>query len=319
MSEPTKNFYSYCLQSPADVEGALVKLAQARQGIERVNKGNLERFYFYANSILEKLKQATGEKKTMTGNMMKFLDKELIADFINQPNDAFKQVDLSRQLVIVASGLGVSAGADPYDQEDLAAMVNGTFKFYHDVPFAYTLSQIINSGVDASAMAEVSLGFLRFEGEAADQGAVEMKWEAAFLLALTLQAAWIHFNALSEESRKLLLRDYVYLSIVGGVPVRSALRDFVYSTGQKSAERAKFVFNGLVSLNREEVPLRTDFSQWKKMSDVVRNYTARLGGELSGGFGQEEFLQGFYQGQPNRDFFRGWLREILNIVSDLNV
>ncbi|MBI4427088.1 MAG: hypothetical protein HY569_01200 [Candidatus Magasanikbacteria bacterium] len=317
MTEITKNFYHHCFQSPDDVKNVLVKFSQARSEMEKAGGENLERFYFYADLILKKLNTAKGEEKDRLEGVVRFLDADLVKDFINNPRDPFKEVDLSKELLTVASGLGVSAGADPYDQEDMQAMLGGTFKFYNDIPFAYTLGLIVANSKDVAVVPELLLGFLRFGNESPERGVV-IKWESAFLLALIMAALWRHFGDLSDDGRKFLLNNYFYLSIVAGAPVRYALRDFVYSQGVRSSERGKLVSDCILNFNLEEVPMKTTLSEWKKFTEIVKNYIAFLGKESPGGFKHEEFLQGFYQGQPNRDVFKRWLRDVLGILSDFS-
>lgn len=303
-----RNFYNYCLQSPKDVEDALRKLSSVK---------TQERFHFYLNAILDKLASSDGEKRDITRSVVSFVDKDLILDFIKKPDDAFKFVDLSKQLVMTAAGMGVMIEPMPYDQDDLLSMQEGTFKFYHDVPFAYTLNRIIEGGEEVSVLAEVLLGFLQFDDKEPERGAA-IKWETAFLLNLLMHAVWRHFGALSDDGMKLLLDHYVYVAIVGGVPVRRFLKNYVYLSGERSVEKEDFVIASLLT-NKEEIPFDTACAQWKMLPDIVKNYTTKLGNEPSSGFKQEEFLQGFYQGQKNRDIFRNWLREVLNIATNLGI
>ena len=303
-----KNFYNYCLQPPKDAEDALRKLSSVK---------TQERLLFYLNAILDKLTASSGEERDTMRSVVSFIDKDLILGFIKRPDDAFMFVDLSKQLVMTAAGMGVMIEPMPYDQDDFLAMQEGIFKFYLDVPFAYTLNRIIEGGEEVSVLAEVLLGFLRFEDKEPERGA-QIKWESAFLLNLMMHAVWRHFYSLSDEGRKLLLDHYVYIAIVGGVPVRSYLKNYVFSVGDMSAEREDYVIDNLLA-NKEEVPLDTACAQWKLLPEILKSYTATLGNEPSSGFKQEEFLQGFYRGQKNRDIFRNWLREALNVISNLGM
>lgn len=317
MTEIIKNFYYHCIQLPADVEEALVKFSQSRAAMEKAGDTNLDRFFFYVDAILSKLNSVKGEEKERLENIIKFLDLELMSGFMNEPTDAFKRVDFSKELLMVASGVGVSVGADPFDEEDLRAILGGTYKFYNDIPFAYTLGLIAANSGAVSAPPDLLSGFLRFGSNSPERGAA-VKWESAFLLSLIMGAVWRRFDELTDDNRKFLLNNYFYLSVVAGVSVRHALRDFIYWQGIRSLERDKLVSECILNSNLEEVPIKTTMSEWRKFTEIVKNYLAFLGRESPGGFKQEEFLQRYYHGEPNRDAFKRWLREILNIVSDFS-
>lgn len=144
-----------------------------------------------------------------------------------------------------------------------------------------------------------------------------LEWHDAFLFALLLHALWKQFFFLSKDTGEMLLKNYFYFALAVGVPIRDILVQFLNDhlwEGREESE--KWIFNCLQS-NQESIPLNTACTEWKKMIDVVKNYSIRLQGRQSSGFDQEEFVKGFYEGQEGRDAFRGWLRELLNIMFHL--
>ena len=222
-------------------------------------------------------------------SVVSFIDKDLILGFIKRPDDAFMFVDLSKQLVMTAAGMGVMIEPMPYDQDDLLAMQEGIFKFYHDVPFAYTLNRIIEGGEEVSVLAEVLLGFLRFEDKEPERGA-QIKWESAFLLNLMMHAVWRHFYSLSDEGRKLLLDHYVYIAIVGGVLVRSYLKNYVFSVGDMSAERKIMLLITCLRTRRKFLWILLA-AQWKLLPEILKRVTQQRCNEPSSGLSRKIFAR----------------------------
>lgn len=309
-----KNIYSFCIQTWPEIEGVLLDLQQNGDKLKTVYKGDVESLFMYIGLILEELKSSPPIKMEIEKSLVRLLDKELLVQILS--GQSLGLVDqISNQIITLAAGLGVVKKITPYDDDELSEIIEGKFTNYDDLIFASTLYGILSSD-DPSEGARA--GLLRKFLHAVNLNAKyeeDMDWNSAFLLILTLQTIWRNFALLSMENRVFLLKNYLYLGVAAGVPIVEILRYYLFS-GEQEAERQVEVSNAIQD-NQEYIPINTNFSEWKRMTELIGNFAVQLGGEETSGYKQEEFLQALYAGQVNRDRYRGWLREVLNVVFGL--
>ncbi|KKQ27992.1 MAG: hypothetical protein US42_C0003G0049 [Candidatus Magasanikbacteria bacterium GW2011_GWC2_37_14] len=314
--ELKNNFwFNYQLQNYHEVVDSFGLLENKR--LEIISKiGKLgERIFLYVDFISKKILQHQIKPEvSFETNLIKYLDLGLLNNFINDPLNKENRDLFSEQLLLVYSALGGALPINAYSVEEMLQIKSAEYLYYDDNIFVGTLRYIF-SDLDVFYKYLPSISDYLFRD---GQNSIKQNfdWHTAFIYSALINFCWSSFWFLKSEEQENLLKNYFYTAIVAGVPVKIILDRFLaVGTAEEKVRCQQLFANGLEN-NLEEVPLNGDFTEWKKLLAIIRGFSVRIKGSNSG-FEQEEFLKEFYQNQPGRDVYRGWLREVLNIVFSL--
>lgn len=312
-----KNLYNFCAQNWDEVVSLLKKVAD--QQAENIATGVpvMVKFYQYFNDIFKIVNRS--KVASPLGNVvLKMIPVNLLKNFVDNPTDKANNDELSIKIMLASAALSEQPSLRFYTILEMQRIVSGDFAYYNDLAMAYSLNRLYFGLVAVEEKMEnlaILMDYLHNNGGVEMQTSID--WEAAVLFTMILQIVWTNFLFFTPEMQQLILKNYFFLAIVAGVPVKSLLAKYINaSTEEERLVKEKFFFDCLQT-SLENIPLDTSCTEWKKMMDVVKNYSVRLQGKQSSGFDQEEFVKGFYEGQEGRDAFRGWLRELLNIMFHL--
>lgn len=316
MATVEHNLFEYRLQPIEKVIAALEAAEDAYEAI-RVKGPIVERMYRYIFVIYEEaLRQPPADSLVMAHReLIRFLDADLLQDFIKNPDDKPTRDVLSGQLAMIAAATTTAPNVEPYDAAELQKAIKGQSNVYNDITFLSTLHRVLHGGDDVAQYYSVLFGLLPAVNP--DGIAQEYGWEEALLFAALVHAVWSGFVKLTSERQQFLLQNYYFQAIVVGVPVRSYFQDFSVSNPKLTPTDQMSLLERLLDANREFVPTKTAGVEGRPFVDVLREYMAALySGEVST-LAQEKTVAAFYRGQNNAEMFTGWLRESLNIIYHL--
>ena len=311
-----RNIYEYCLKDWKEVESALTNLVRAEKDLIQKQVPIIEKLFRYIYPLYDVVTAGANNPfwSTQSG-MLKFLDTELLKKFLADPLDKSLRDKLSEQLMLLCVALGNQTDIVPYDQEDLKEIVAGKSSSYNDMVFVHTLALLLIKTVDKEKI-DVLCGLLKAEGGQELQ--IPIEWPPTFILSLVLQVLWRNIEILDWPQKDLLIKNYLHLSLVAGVPVREIVEKYVNTgTSLENKEKVDLFFNDLLN-SQEDMPLDNRCEEWRNVSDVIKNYMAQLDGGAASGFTQEQFISGFYQNQIGKEVLRSWLRELVILVSRVN-
>ena len=311
------NLFEYCLQPIEKVVTALEAAEDAYETI-RVKGPIMERLYRYVFAIYEEaLRQPPSDSLVIAHReLIRFLDADLLTDFLKNPDDKPTRDILSSQLALIGVATTPVSNVEPYDTVELQKAIKGESGIYNDIALLSTLHRVLH-GNDEALQSYYSLLFGLLPAIRPDDLFQNYSWEEAFMYAVLLQAVWSGFPGLTPERQQFLLQNYYYQAIVVGVPVRSYLQAFITGNPKAKPVDQMMLLERLLDANREAVPTKTAGAESKLFVDVLREYMAALyGGEVST-LAQEKTVEDFYRGQSNAEVYTGWLRESLNIIYHL--
>jgi len=311
----TKKIYQYCAQDWKNVERILSILIDKKATIVQTGGEVANRLYRYLETIYKAVILANSSPDLMTNqNIVKFLDIQVAQKFIDNPSDKENRDVFSEQIVWIYAATGQSLSLSTYDREELASINKGDLDYYDDLMFIKTLRELIDKKDDVNRVTAVS-EFLYKDGGREMQEPVD--WQTAFLHMLILQAVWNNFSILSAEKQELILQNYLYLGLVAGAPVQEVLENYLTIDADKQDERLSLVGKSLDE-SHEFIPLNLEINEERRLSDLVKNYFVQLAGNKPSGFAQEQFINGFYQGDRQANVYRSWLRQLLSFAAYLN-
>ena len=311
-----KNIYQFCLKDWSEVESALTELAQSKDKLAEQGVANLDKFYSYIYPLYDIVTAGANNPKWLTEQgILKFLSVDLVKNFLSNPKNVELRAALSVEFAMIYTGIGRQTTVEPYDLDELKKILDGTLEYYNDFVFAHTMFDLVAKPGDKERI-EVLAQMLKAEGGVEFLNATD--WEVMFLESLMIRALWANLDVLDEAFQELLIKNYFYIGIVIGVPMRSLAVNFSFTGTVEGAETKKNLMMASLLDSRESIPVNLQNDEWKNMSEILKNYGAQLNGEKSSSFAQEEFIKNFYVGQNGREIWRGWLRELLVIMNNLS-
>lgn len=254
-------------------------------------------------------------------SLVSMISVDLIKSFISNPSDPEILESLSSQIFLIAAATDNLPSAlkelKPYDDEEIELILKGGLGYYDDILFVYTLRQMI-TGVISSTQVSKLLNSLPPAPKEEEYENNDFFWLDVLISSLILQVAWTYFADLSDVDRKFLLQNYLYHSLVVGVPVKDRL--LIAYNGLK-VEQIDKDFDGFVRMldyNVEFIPTSAEAVFGVKISDTIHQFLPSVYEEKIKTFAQEKFIGEFYKDEPNTQAMQGWLRDLLNLVTGLH-
>jgi len=306
VSSNTNNFFTHCTGTFLEAKEALLELLKNKDKIIRQDSGAKELFGF-AEDINNLVSKDNKEFNSVFQSLTRFLNKNLISKYLQNPANPDLKRELVRQLLFVYAGLGQPLAIEVYNPEELRQIAVGEKTDFEDSVLARTLGKLLVGELATEVEVPLLLGFLQMNG--GKETREQMDWKTAYVLALVLHTLWHYFPFLVEEAQQILMENYLYASISAGVPVFQILQNHLLTIDATSTEN---VFDSL-SENVEEMPMDFEFKEWVAVIDIAKRYYASLAGKDPDAFTREQFIKDFYQNNPNRDIMRTWMREVLEV------
>ncbi|TAN33538.1 hypothetical protein EPN28_01860 [Patescibacteria group bacterium] len=298
-----------------DVREAFLELEKAKADL--IAKGANEKMFDYASQIGARAtkEELSGAMDVIEKEIILFLDSELVAEFMDKPDDSEIAGALALQLSFISAALGLGAGVKPYEKEELKIILKGEGGFYNDLVFVATLGDFLRNGADK----EIGEMFVRTLPAVSKSEDIKKQyfWDDAFIFSMLLQAVWKMFGQFGANERQFLLQNYFYSAIVTGVPARFYLGEFL--GGKSDADFDAMSRNIIQSLEQsnESVPTSDAGDESRKLSVLLKDFSGRGYNQDTAILEAEKFLQNIYRGQEEREAYASWLREALAIVLHL--
>ncbi|MCX6780180.1 MAG: hypothetical protein NT034_03305 [Candidatus Magasanikbacteria bacterium] len=254
-------------------------------------------------------------------SLVSLISVDLIKDFISNPSDKELLESLSSQIFLIAAATDNLPASlkeiKPYDDDEMGLVLEGRLSYYDDILFVFTLRQIITSATSSSHIFKLlnSLPAAPSEEEFEEN---KFYWLDALIGSLILQAAWAYFLDLSTNDRRFLLQNYLYHSMVVGVPVEDRFKNAYQDLeGQEYNLECDGVIK-LLDYNLELIPHTAQAVSGAKVSEVIHEFLPLVFEEKIQTFAQEKFITDFYQNEKDTQFMQGWLRDLLHLVLSLH-
>lgn len=304
------HLYYFCLNTFADVKQSLADVMKHREIISAKSKvasvlfSYIEPLYLMSQNDSYPLAEHHHQ-------LVRFLDVGILKNFVSQPEDPDTIESIVKQILYIYSATGNLLEGDVYSPEKITQILNGTDAEYEDSTFLYTLGSIMSGRIDAMLYAQSFKGFLTDKGMS--EVKMEMDWKNAFIFVSVVHTVWMMFPQLDKPQQDFLLRHYTHAAFASGVPVVSLLKKY-YDDTPASLKNSLLqrITQGIVD-SSEDIPMDTNILSWEKLSQIAHQYMGKLGGAEPDGFTQEDFLKNYYKNEPNKEWFRDWLRKILTI------
>lgn len=319
-----KNLFGFREQTWEEVLSALEKLAGQKSVLLKQNIPGVEKMYNYIDPIYDLARFDNKDEMIdrLDKNSISYLSVPLIKEFLINPNNQEVRDALSIQLGFVAAAtnnLGEFTPM-PYAAEEIKDALQGTLPYYSDLTFIHTLRQQITDKLYSEDLPTVLLN--TFPSVADKEGKEEILfWDNHFINALMLAVIWMGFPLLETSNQKFLIQNYLYYSIVAGVPVRSFLKQILLAVAEADDEESHIgivmFFTKTFEFNEESVPLDVLGEETMKLTDIFHNYLAAVYEEKVNTLAQEKFLMEFYKGEAKGGSYRRWLREIFTLLIQL--
>lgn len=245
----------------------------------------------------------------------------LIKGFIANPGDKDLLESLSSQIFIIAAATDNLPGAlqeiKPYDDEEMGMILEGRLSYYDDILFVYTLRQIVTGAISSSYIFKF-LNSLPSAPTAEEYEENKYFWLDALIESMILQAAWAYYLDMSAVDRKFLLQNYLYHSLVVGVPVEDRIRATLQDLDAQEFNKECDSIIKLLDYSLEFVPHTAEAVSGVKISEIIHEFLPLIYQEKIQTFAQEKFITDFYQNEKNSAPLQGWLRDLLRLVLGLH-
>lgn len=311
-------FHLYRVHTQADVNAAFVRLLKAQKTLEARGIAAVPKIYERVARLARTLAiEASGNLRLhIAHESIRWIDPTLIDAFIALPENQDWRDAISMELAFAGTlaGDNPKPSFTPYTPEEFGTILLGSTFYFDDIVFLRTLRWILDGVGNDEYSVLVATAFPALAEEFVDVEK-EYEWDDAFVFGAMLQTVWKAFPFLGDEIQRRMLENYFYLAIVAGVPVRQYLAEMfqVNAPGFDRGAFAKHVTEAMNN-NRETVPTTTGVEEGRPFADILKEFLAKVYTDNIGTLAEVQFVDGFYQSQPHRDMFAGWLREALSIV-----
>lgn len=307
-------YFSYCGGDPVAPAQALGRLVEAAPDNFDPDS-TVFSLYADASGIVSALSNISGESATtaFVNQVLSYLDASLIdqvtANITAQTYDSEAIDELALHLMFVAAALNVSAEAEPYTADELAAELKSEDYELDPLLTAATVGRAIMTGEAGYA------GIWRLIPPDMGLDLLEpFEWIDAFLFGLMIHTAWSDFPTASERDRQYILQHFFYRAIVSNIPVRAWL-SASYPTGLPAGASNALLQPLLSSI--EVVPVETYLETKKVLGEVIHEYISLVAREAIPTLALEKYIKTWYVGMPLENQYRLWLRETLATVHHL--
>ena len=302
---PAQTLPLFFLQSWPETEKAWQDIIAARDKMLALPIAVLPKLYGYIDDIAGIIALQNQHKILWPADSacLRFLDKDLVAQFLANPNDKVTRDALSLEVMMIHAALGLLKDAEPYTPEELMWLFSQEGDFYNDELFAFTLRRAL-TGEQRESVGAIIYDVL--SAEAQGSGGEVHDWYGAMIYGLMLNVVWAW--VVSEPSKlSLLMENYFYRSLVCGVPVREHLAELTIL-------RAPDFMSRYLLENKEQVPTKFPADDYRPLADLIAGYYEAYGADPRNGFSQETYASKIYRGQQYADVYTAWLREAINIA-----
>lgn len=246
------------------------------------------------------------------------IDIELVKSFLNSlgtDNSRILSKEVLKNLEYISASLNLMSGMEVYTPDEFKEIFLESKIQIDYLRFFHTLGQIF-VGLDKNKYIEFILVFLSVDSVINRQKLIN---EEALIISLFLRIVWKNFIFLNFDDKKLLLQNYLYRSVVTGVPVLKILKDYFYYNSYDEysylIEHTKIIPE--LKQNKEIVNLDSDITSGeavnKKLIDVINGYEVRSGGKVLDGFSQQEYIKELFEKEKKKQFYVGWFMQIFFI------
>jgi len=313
------NLYDYRIQSLTQVEQALVQLLAAKEKMMGLNIESMGKFYEYMESLHLSLNTPIKDKPllALTQAAIGFLDKDLLEIFLNDPTDESMRDNVAVELLFVAAATDNIKEAQTYTEEQMEQVLKGNDAvIYDDVVFVSSLRKFFQANISKELFSQMTKTLPSVVKE--PENMKMYYWDDAFVLGMMLHGIWRHFFLLTSVDQQFLLQNYLYQSIVLGVPVRLGIRDAIQRASVKGElEKTVRFFRENLALGKESIPTNTLSGEGIPLGQVVKNFLTKVATEQINTLVQEKYISDMYRGKEDNEFFSAWLREVLTVVWQL--
>ncbi len=313
------NLYDFRVHTLADVERVLGQIISVKEKMLALNVPVIQKMYTSLELIQNTLAQEVSNKQMLAFNqaVVSFLDKDLFEIFLNDPLDEEMRYNMSMQLMFVSVATGNVSSIKPYTEGEMEEILRGKGDAYYDeLIFLATLRNFFSANISGNIF---SLLTKTLPSVIKDPDNVKLYyWNDAFFLSVMLHSIWRHFFLLSSVDQQFILQNYLYQSIVLGVPVRFALQEaLVRSSVANGKDQMIRFLREHIGLGKEIVPSNILTAQGKTVGELTKEFLNKASTEQINTLIQEKFITDIYRGQEDGDFFSAWLRELLTLVWQL--
>ncbi len=307
------NLYYFCSRSQREIKDNLQEILRIKDDLLALSNPSITRLLKYIDPILSRVRfNTSGNLENPADVAIKFLEPEVLQQFVSDPTDVAARNALAEQVLLVSAGLGVLPDTEPYSVDELNAIDDGELSYYNEATFVYTWSAVASSPQNHTEYGGLIISQLTIRRDV-PVNREEHDWRSAFLWAATVRAAWALFPFLDSEFQVLLLQYFFYQGFAVGAPVKNQLIAAVKNASPTTGISSNLILDS-IDENKEIIPLQIDRGMGKTAGELIKNYLAHGGSLVEGGFVLEQFIGELYSGQMGRDAYAGWLREMFSTI-----
>lgn len=300
-------FFVYCANDAEKILQLFSSIVKDRQTLIAKGGAGVEKIVVYMEIIVKYYINNSIYSTQGIGNLIKFIDLEILLNFSQKPEEKSNRDILGQQILLFYSSLGVGLPVSEYTSEEIKKIIDGEFSFYDDNVLAYTLGRLYNNKLDANKYLPYLINF--FNTENGVEFKSEMDWKVAFIYALLLHVLWNKFLILSTTEKEILLQNYFYNSVVAGVQPINYLDNYIdYNVGNRQGN-IDYIFSNLF-LNQELVPLKDDFRDFIIFNKFAEKILIFANKDY---LKTEEKLNEYYSGSKYKEFFKKWMHEAMRV------
>jgi hypothetical protein len=249
--------------------------------------------------------------------LFQLVDVDLIASFIDNPEEEAIANELEVELGLIASALGLLEGQDVYPEVvmyEILSFRNSDAKI--DIPtYINSLREYVDGGdrLEVIQAAIAHLGLV-YENEDFYQGAT---WLDALIITLLLDIVWTGYGSLSPEGKKILLTNYLHTSVVLGVPIEYLLDQFFVNQTRTIIDMGveAALLSRAVKENTEQIVVNTTTGDQKALSVIFKEIDQLAEKSDDSGFAVQKYIKNIYAGQEYGDEHTSWMRQLLHVYA----
>jgi|SRR3989339_150033 len=221
--------------------------------------------------------------------------------------------DFYQQVRLVATVLGLRQTAGRlYSLEEYKDILVGTKT---DIDWELLIETVIDHCRDDEERFDARMMSLLFLDETGVKERRAYAWKEALLFSLLVHLVFQDFERLSLDSQLFLLKNYSYRGLQVNVPLRNKLQAAIYLTQDVTSYiDANLVYYAALSEGTEKVIVDLRQDKTTTVKAIFDQYVAGVGDNWRDGFKMFGFLQDLYKGQPQREVYISWLRELFDIT-----
>jgi len=310
-------FYAFRMQEFDKLREAISVLLNKKEALVTAGIPAAEKACEYAVELQKIL--ASEDKKnilnTAEKELVRFLDADIIAQFIATPEDETAKENLYYQLALVSSATGNMPGVSPFTKKELSDALEKGGDAYDDTSFLITLNSLMGQTDDAE------VGKMLADSLPAVSSQEDLLklyfWNEALMFASVLHIIWASYQNLDPAIRSFLLRNYFYSAIVMGVPVRFLLQNYLKNKGETDLNIAIDAILKDLDKNSESIPLGIEDEEGVAFTVFLKQTISNVhSGEVET-LESERFLDEMYSDEEDAEFYTVWAREVLLIILHL--